>query len=181
MVAAIARGLRLTPDERDHLFLLAGYRTALRDLRLQHVSPGLMRGMDGLAGTTAQVMGPLGETLLQTPSAVALLGDQTRYTGNVRSATYRCPCWSPRLLRVCQSATRGLPLSGEWDGPGLRLGLGGGEDVIKEVVQGVGVEFAVQRQGGADGLLADGSGNAESAFGDLLHLTGACGSRGAPT
>ncbi|MEV6481755.1 helix-turn-helix transcriptional regulator [Streptomyces sp. NPDC051576] len=89
MIAAIARGLRLTPDERDHLFLLAGYRTARRDLRLQHVSPGLMRVMDGLAGATAQVMGPLGETLLQTPSAVALLGEQTQYTGNSRSATYR--------------------------------------------------------------------------------------------
>ncbi|GLY97974.1 helix-turn-helix transcriptional regulator [Actinoplanes sp. NBRC 103695] len=89
MVAAIARGLRLTPDERDHLFLLAGYRTARRDLRARHVSPGLMRVMDGLAGTTAQVMGPLGETLLQTPSAVALLGEQTGYTGNARSATYR--------------------------------------------------------------------------------------------
>ncbi|MDV9173121.1 hypothetical protein R6V09_23765 [Streptomyces sp. W16] len=30
---------------------------------------------------------PLGETLLQTPSAVALLGERTRYTGNSRSAT----------------------------------------------------------------------------------------------
>ncbi|MFB7247315.1 helix-turn-helix transcriptional regulator [Streptomyces populi] len=89
MVAAIARGLRLTPDERDHLFLLAGYRTAPRDLRSGHVSPGLMRVMDGLTGHAAQVMGPLGETLLQTPPAVALLGDQTRYTGNARSATYR--------------------------------------------------------------------------------------------
>ncbi|MFE4963067.1 hypothetical protein [Streptomyces sp. NPDC056660] len=89
MITAIARGLRLNPDERDHLFLLAGYRTARRDLRLQHVGPGLMRVMNGLAGTTAQVMGPLGETLLQTPSAVALLGEQTQYTGNARSATYR--------------------------------------------------------------------------------------------
>ncbi|MFJ7213193.1 helix-turn-helix transcriptional regulator [Amycolatopsis sp. NPDC098790] len=89
MVAAIARGLRLTPDERDHVFLLAGYRTARRDLRSRHVGPGLMRIVDGLAGATAQVMGPLGETLLQTPSAVALLGDETRYTGNARSAAYR--------------------------------------------------------------------------------------------
>ncbi|MFE9066281.1 XRE family transcriptional regulator [Streptomyces violaceusniger] len=48
-----------------------------------------MRVMDGLADNTAQVMGPLGETLLQTPSAVALLGDQTQYTGNARSATFR--------------------------------------------------------------------------------------------
>ncbi|MEU0786625.1 helix-turn-helix transcriptional regulator [Streptomyces sp. NPDC006173] len=89
MVAAIARGLRLTPDERDHLFLLAGHRTARRDLRLGHVSPGLLRVMDGLTGATAQVMGPLGETLLQTPSAVALLGEQTQYAGDARSATYR--------------------------------------------------------------------------------------------
>ncbi|MGW5714821.1 helix-turn-helix transcriptional regulator [Amycolatopsis sp. NPDC003865] len=89
MVAAIARGLRLTPAERDHLFLLAGYRAARRDLRSRHVGPGLMRIMDGLAGATAQVMGPLGETLLQTPSAVALLGDETRHTGNARSAAYR--------------------------------------------------------------------------------------------
>jgi len=89
MVAAIARGLRLTPDERDHLFLLAGYRSTRSDLLSQHVSPGLMRVMDGLSGTTAQIMGPLGETLLQTPSAVALLGLQTGYHGNARSATYR--------------------------------------------------------------------------------------------
>jgi hypothetical protein len=34
-------------------------------------------------------MGPLGETLLQTPAAVALLGNETQYTGNARSATYR--------------------------------------------------------------------------------------------
>lgn len=122
MIAAIARGLRLTPDERDHLFLLAGYRTARRDLRLQHVSPGLMRVMDGLAGITAQVMGPLGETLLQTPSAVALLGDQTQYTGNarfssspqrrVRRATRNStcsPCWAPTNSPPTPSdATRGV-------------------------------------------------------------------------
>jgi hypothetical protein len=55
--------LRLTPDERDHVFLLAGYRTAHRDLRSHHLSPGLMRVVGGLAGTTAQVMGPLGDLL----------------------------------------------------------------------------------------------------------------------
>jgi transcriptional regulator with XRE-family HTH domain len=89
MLAAIARGLRLTPDERDHLFLLGGYRTVARDLRAGHVSPGLMRVMDGLSGNAAQVMGPLGETLRQTPAAVALLGDQTGYAGDARSAPYR--------------------------------------------------------------------------------------------
>ena len=31
----------------------------------------------------------MGETLLQTASAVSRLGDQTRYAGNARSAIYR--------------------------------------------------------------------------------------------
>lgn len=89
MVAAIARGLRLNLDERDHLFLLCGHRTPQRALRGEHVNPGLMRVLDRLQDTPAQVMGALGETLVQTPPAVALLGDQTRFTGMARSAVYR--------------------------------------------------------------------------------------------
>ncbi|MGW3287195.1 helix-turn-helix transcriptional regulator [Streptomyces sp. NPDC001002] len=89
MAAAVARGLRLTPDERDHLFLLCGHRAPHRQLRGEHVSPGLMRVVDRLQDTPAQVMGPLGETLLQTAPAVALLGEQTHYTGQARSAPYR--------------------------------------------------------------------------------------------
>ncbi|SEL31795.1 helix-turn-helix transcriptional regulator [Streptacidiphilus jiangxiensis] len=89
MAAALARGLRLTTDERDHLFLLCGHRAPDRQTRSEHVSPGLMRILDRLQDTPAQVMGPLGETLLQTPPAVALLGDQTHYSGEARSAPYR--------------------------------------------------------------------------------------------
>ncbi|MET8100835.1 helix-turn-helix transcriptional regulator [Streptomyces sp. NPDC005236] len=89
MAAAVARGLRLTPDERDHLFLLCGHRTPRRRLRSEHINPGLMRVLDRLRDTPAQVMGPLGETLVQTPPAVALLGEQTRYSGEARSAPYR--------------------------------------------------------------------------------------------
>lgn len=89
MAAALARGLRLTLDERDHLFLLAGHRTTRGELRGEHVSPGLLRVLDRLKDTPAQVMGAVGETLLQTAPAVALLGEQTQYTGPARSATYR--------------------------------------------------------------------------------------------
>ncbi|WP_440709478.1 helix-turn-helix transcriptional regulator [Herbiconiux sp. YIM B11900] len=89
MVAAIARGLRLTIDERDHLFLLAGLRPPGRSASSEHVSPGLMRILDRLADTPAQIMGSLGETIVQTPPAVALLGDQTRHTGRMRSSAYR--------------------------------------------------------------------------------------------
>ena len=89
MAAAIARGLRLTPDERDHLFLLCGHRRRPRHLRDAHISPGLLRVMDRLQDTPAQIVGPVGETLQQTPPAVALLGDETHYTGAARSALHR--------------------------------------------------------------------------------------------
>jgi hypothetical protein len=89
MLAAIARGLHLSLDERDHLFRLAGHNTPSRALRSDHVSPGLMRVLDRLDDTPAQVMSGLGETLLQTRLAVALLGDETSYTGPSRCVAYR--------------------------------------------------------------------------------------------
>jgi transcriptional regulator with XRE-family HTH domain len=89
MVAAIARGLRLTLDERDHLFMLAGHNAPVRTLRGDHVNPGMMRILDHFDDTPAQVVTDIGETLVQTRLAVALLGDQTGYSGPSRSLVYR--------------------------------------------------------------------------------------------
>lgn len=89
MLAAIARGLRLTLDERDHLFRLAGHAPPAAAPGGDHVSPGLMRILDRLADTPAQVMTALGETLAQTPAARALFGDETRFSGAMRSVGYR--------------------------------------------------------------------------------------------
>ncbi len=89
MLAAIARGLRLTVAERDHLFHLAGHQPPARTFNGEHVSPGLMRILDRLADTPAQVMTSMAETLVQTPAARALFGDETRFTGNARNAVYR--------------------------------------------------------------------------------------------
>jgi transcriptional regulator with XRE-family HTH domain len=89
MAAAIARGLRLTLDERDHLFRLVGHSAPTRVLRSDHVSPALMRVLDRLDDTPAQVISDLAETLVQNRLAVALLGDQTCFTGPARSGVYR--------------------------------------------------------------------------------------------
>lgn len=89
MVAALARGLRLTMDERDHLFRLAGHEAPARVLRSEHVGPALMRVLDRLEDTPAMVVSDLGETLVQNRLAVALLGDQTGFTGPARSGVYR--------------------------------------------------------------------------------------------
>lgn len=89
MITAIARGLRLTLDERDHLFVLAGHNAPARTTRDDHVNAGMMRILDRLEDTPAQVVTATGETIVQTPLAVALLGDQTRFTGLARSIVYR--------------------------------------------------------------------------------------------
>ncbi|GHF12415.1 XRE family transcriptional regulator [Streptomyces spiralis] len=88
MMVALARALRLTLDERDHLFRLTGHSAPARFHRSEHVGPALMRVMDRL-DAPALVVSDLSDTLVQNPLAVALLGDQTRYTGLARSAYYR--------------------------------------------------------------------------------------------
>ncbi len=87
-IGAIARALRLTLDERDHLLQLAGHTAPPRTRRTDHVSPALLRVLDGL-DTPAQVVSDLGVTLEQNPLAQALLGVQTTHQGLQRSMIYR--------------------------------------------------------------------------------------------
>lgn len=89
MLASMALGLHLSLDERDHLFRLAGQNPPARGGAGAHISPGLLRILDRLNDTPAEIVTELGETLRQTPMAVALTGDTTRYTGAARSAGYR--------------------------------------------------------------------------------------------
>lgn len=89
MLASIARGLRLSLEERDHLFRLAGHHAPARALRSEHIAPGLMRVLDRLQDTPAQIMAELGETLVQTRPARAIFGDETRHTGLARCVAYR--------------------------------------------------------------------------------------------
>jgi transcriptional regulator with XRE-family HTH domain len=89
MVLALARGLRLSLDERDHLYRLTGHNPPRRTRRTGHVSPALMRVLDRLDDTPALVLTDLGETLAQNRLAVALLGDHSPHTGLNRSGFYR--------------------------------------------------------------------------------------------
>ncbi|GAA3619131.1 helix-turn-helix transcriptional regulator [Microlunatus ginsengisoli] len=89
MIASIAQGLHLSRAERDHLFRLAGHRPPAGDSAGDYVSPGMMRILDRLDDTPAEVVTELGETLRQSPLGVALVGDLTGYTGPPRSMGYR--------------------------------------------------------------------------------------------
>lgn len=89
MIASIAQGLHLSISERDHLFRLAGHRPPARGALSEHVTPGLLRILDRLHDTPAEIVTELGETLRQSPLGVALTGDLTRFTGPERSIGYR--------------------------------------------------------------------------------------------
>ncbi|MGW3286824.1 helix-turn-helix transcriptional regulator [Streptomyces sp. NPDC001002] len=75
MLTALARGLRLTDDERDHLFHLAGEEPPRRESASAHVRPGLLLILDRLHDTPAMVVTDCGELLAQNAMSRALSGD----------------------------------------------------------------------------------------------------------
>ncbi|HEY0215759.1 MAG TPA: helix-turn-helix transcriptional regulator [Cellulomonas sp.] len=89
MLGSLARALRLSPDERDYLFRVAGHSAPDRAGVTDYVAPALMRVLDRLADTPAFVIDDLGQTLVQNGPARALFGDATGRTGWERSDTYR--------------------------------------------------------------------------------------------
>ncbi|GAB2802622.1 helix-turn-helix transcriptional regulator [Streptomyces daliensis] len=128
MIASIAQGLHLTLDERDHLFRLAGHTPPPRGADSEHISPGLLRILDRLHDTPAEIVTELGETLRQTPLGIALTGDLTACTGPARSIGYRwftdpatrrlyAPDDHPFLTRMFVSGLRGVATL---RGPGSR-------------------------------------------------------------
>ncbi|HEV3382471.1 MAG TPA: helix-turn-helix transcriptional regulator [Trebonia sp.] len=89
MLASLARALRLTSDERDYLYQMAGHNAPTPVAAAAHVAPALLRVLDRLSDTPALILSNLGETLVQNMMAVALFGDKSGYTGLARSEIYR--------------------------------------------------------------------------------------------
>ncbi|WP_352396591.1 helix-turn-helix transcriptional regulator [Kineosporia sp. NBRC 101677] len=89
MLTVIARVLRLTLDERDHLYRLAGHAPPDRLSGTTHVVPGLQRVLDRINDTPAFILSDLGETLSQNTCAESLFGDPTTRTGRDRYAAHR--------------------------------------------------------------------------------------------
>jgi transcriptional regulator with XRE-family HTH domain len=89
MLAALARALRLSDDERDYLFLVAGRNAPSPQVISTHVAPALQRVLDRLNDTPALILNNLGEILVQNRFAEALYGDSSRFTGLARSGIYR--------------------------------------------------------------------------------------------
>ncbi|MGY0488694.1 helix-turn-helix transcriptional regulator [Streptomyces sp. WG-D5] len=89
MLAALARALRLTSDERDYLYRLADRPLPVHGGPRSHVHPGMTDLLARLTSTPAQVMTDLHVTLVQNPLAVALLGDHSGFRGSDASFLHR--------------------------------------------------------------------------------------------
>ena len=74
VIGALARALRLTDDECDYLYRLAGFRTRSHQATSRHVSPGLLLVLDRLVDAPAQVISDSGQTLARNAMAEALFG-----------------------------------------------------------------------------------------------------------
>lgn len=74
LLAALTRALRLTTDERDHLYLLAGHRPPEGARAGEYLRPSLLYLLDRLDGVPVQVLSDLGDLLAQNDLALALFG-----------------------------------------------------------------------------------------------------------
>ncbi|GIH22703.1 DNA-binding protein [Acrocarpospora phusangensis] len=89
MLAALSRALRLTHDERDYLFRLAGRPLPSPTGLTAHVQPGMLGLLDRLAGTPAMVITDLHVILAQNALARALFGAPVQGGGPRASFLYR--------------------------------------------------------------------------------------------
>ncbi|BCJ56113.1 DNA-binding protein [Actinoplanes sp. NBRC 14428] len=101
LLGALARALRLSDDERAHLFHLAGLRPPAADGVARFARAGLMRLLDLLGDNPAMVLSDLGEVLAQNRASVLLVGEHTGFSGDARYLAYRWftdPGYGPHLL-----------------------------------------------------------------------------------
>ncbi|MFD6420413.1 helix-turn-helix transcriptional regulator [Streptomyces sp. NPDC060198] len=89
LLTALARALRLSDDERAHLFHLAGHQPPPADGTARLARAGLIRMLDLLGDTPALVLSDLGEALAQNRMALLLYGDHTDLSGPRRYLVHR--------------------------------------------------------------------------------------------
>ncbi len=77
VVGSIARALRLTEDQRDHLYRLAGQNPPTRFAASEHVRPGLLLVLDRLHDAAAQVVTDYGRVLARNAVSELVFGPLT--------------------------------------------------------------------------------------------------------
>ena len=88
LLGALARALRLSDDERDHLFRVGGAAIPSRAHVPQHIPAGVQRMMDRLGDTPMAVMSASWDLLQWNPLWAALTGDPAGRRGLERNVAW---------------------------------------------------------------------------------------------
>lgn len=88
VLAALARALRMSDDERDHLFHLAGLTPPWRNVVSPRVAPGMLHVLDRLTDTPAHVVSDIGDVLVQNALSIALSGHRAGHAGRERNVPW---------------------------------------------------------------------------------------------
>jgi transcriptional regulator with XRE-family HTH domain len=75
VLGPLARALRLTEEERDHLYRLAGHSSPAPGVASAHITPGLQRIIDRLNDAAVVAVDRAWSVVLANPLAITLLGD----------------------------------------------------------------------------------------------------------
>jgi transcriptional regulator with XRE-family HTH domain len=89
VVETLARALRLSRPEREHLFHLAELTPPGPDAVPAYLTPSVQRLMDRLTGTPAAVFDAAWTLLVANPPYAALMGDPSGWRGHERNAVWR--------------------------------------------------------------------------------------------
>jgi PAS domain-containing protein len=104
VVSSLARALRLTEAERDHLYRLAGHTAPGPHQMPDHLTPGVQRLLDRLDAAVS-VHDPAWTILAWNPAWAALMGDPSGWTGRERNIAWRGFAGLPtRLIRTDDEA-----------------------------------------------------------------------------
>ena len=89
VLAALSRALRLTTEERDHLYTVAGQAPPRRSAITTHVPPSVQRLIDRLADLPVAVYDPAWTIITWNPAWAGLMGDPSAVSGRDRNLIWR--------------------------------------------------------------------------------------------
>ncbi|MGP0031070.1 MAG: helix-turn-helix domain-containing protein [Acidimicrobiales bacterium] len=89
VLAALSRALRLTVEERDHLYTVAGQAPPKRSAVTAHVPPSVQRLVDRLADLPVAVYDPAWTIITWNAAWAALMGDPSTVSGLDRNLLWR--------------------------------------------------------------------------------------------
>ena len=107
VLAPLARALRLSDDERAHLFRVAGHTEPDAGRMRRHLTPSVQRVLDRLADVPVTVVDAGWYVIAANPLASALIGDHTGAPARERNVVWRHFTGAPsRVVRSAEETAR---------------------------------------------------------------------------